>query len=98
MPQHPTTLFFFQARCPSCHPTNSVKPLKVDLYSGRKKGSWLADTAFLKIHQLTSIYSTKKPFSEDLAKMNAQDYTIVVVYHCKVNIAGLICLTFSMKL
>ena len=26
--QHPTTQFFLQAGCPSCHPTNSVKALK----------------------------------------------------------------------
>ena len=26
--QHPTTLMFLQARCPSCRPTNSVKALK----------------------------------------------------------------------
>ena len=26
--QHPTTQFFSQAGCPSCHPTNSVKALK----------------------------------------------------------------------
>ena len=26
--QHPTTQFFLQAACPSCHPTNSVKALK----------------------------------------------------------------------
>jgi len=26
--QHPTTQFFLQAGCPSCHPTNSIKALK----------------------------------------------------------------------
>jgi len=29
--QHPTTQFL-QARCPSCHPTNSVKALKADFF------------------------------------------------------------------
>jgi len=32
--QHPTTLFFLQAGCPSCRPTNSVKALKVKWYYG----------------------------------------------------------------
>jgi len=27
--QHPTTLMFLQAGCPSCRPTNSVKALKL---------------------------------------------------------------------
>ena len=30
--QHPTTLFFLQAGCPFCQPTNSIKALKAKLW------------------------------------------------------------------
>jgi len=39
--QYPTTLFFLQAGCSSCHPTNSVKALKAqgrDKQLGDKQG------------------------------------------------------------
>jgi len=34
-------LSFLQAGCPSCHPTNSMKALKADLYYGHKMVEWL---------------------------------------------------------
>ena len=34
--QNPTTQFFLQARCPSCHPTNSVKALKAATWLRKK--------------------------------------------------------------
>ena len=53
--QHPTTQFL-QAGCPSCHPTNSVKALKVKVHNCRLKAATnpavIHDMLFLWYHRL----------------------------------------------
>jgi len=39
--QHPTTQFFREARCPFCHPTNSIKTLKEGVMDGTIRKSML---------------------------------------------------------
>ena len=53
--------WFLQARCPSCHPTNSVKALKT--YSYKTRSIWIAQTSSKAGHSSSIVYNPKVHFS-----------------------------------
>ena len=54
-------LIFFQAGCPSCHPTNSVKALKAHLDAITTLIRWFCTCVHLCVHSYTASALTKPP-------------------------------------